>query len=177
MRLFEEFEQANNSMTAAIKKMIKDIFDVELDDEKVEQIVNDLKLSELLVLDAAYTNRDKSKISRVLKLDNLQEYSMGHQSTSAASTRPTWNRRNQGASSGQPTANAGNQNDQNATGRKASVAGQTTRNYSTGVQNGVSTNNIDYEDDVDPDDPTQDDEVKENVVDMMQWLRQKAGIK
>lgn len=142
MKLFEEME--GGSIKDAIQKMVNDMFREELDDDQIEEIVNDLSLSDLLALDKAYTDGDKETVSRILGPLPQLEYSMGvnRQPTSAASNRPAPGRAQQGQ---QQKKEPGTQN-----------TVQTIRNYSSGAQNAVTTQNIDNEDD--PDQVMQDPE-------------------
>lgn len=142
MKLFEEME--GGSIKDAIQKMVNDMFREELDDDQIEEIVNSLSLSDLLALDKAYSDGDKEAVSRILGPLPQLEYSMGvgRQPTSQASNRPAPGRVQQGQ---QQKKEPGTQN-----------TVQTNRNYSSGAQNAVTTQNIDNEDD--PDQVMQDQE-------------------
>lgn len=163
MKLIENIERLGNSMESAIKNMVEEMFGRELSNEEVGEIVNSLKLSDILVLDTAYTQSDKERVASILGIDELTEYSMGRgKASSQAASRPAPARRPAGQ---QPQKEPGTQN-----------TTQTNRNYSGGAQNAVTTPNIDNEDD--PDAVMQDPEaVEENVIDMVEWLQRKAGIK
>lgn len=141
MKLLENMENLGGSIQTAVQAMIEEMFGKEVDEDQVEEIVSKLKLSDILILDQAYTNDDKEAVADILGRE-LVEYSMGRAATSAASNRPQPGRAQAGQ---QPKKEPGTQN-----------TVQTNRNYSGGVQNGVSTQNIDNEDD--PDAMVQDNE-------------------
>lgn len=162
MKLIENIERLGNSMHDAIKNLADEMLGRELSNEEVGDIVDQLKLSDLLILDSAYTAGDKDKVSKILGLEELAEYSMGRNATSAAAERPKPGRREAPQKA--------------ATDPAAKNTTQTNRNYSGGAQNAVTTKNIN---DDDPDAVMQDPEAVEesNVVDMVEWLQSKAGIK
>jgi len=134
MKLFENMEEMGATIHEILQHIINDIYKDDVDDDVLDELVNNLSLSDLLDIDSAYEANNKSEIKIILDpLLKLDEYSMGggRQATSAASKRP------------QPG------NGQTAQKQTKSSNAQTTQpasNYSGGVQNGVSTTNIDNED-------------------------------
>lgn len=134
MKLLENIEELGNSMHDAIRNLADEMFGRELSSEEVGDIVSNLKLSDILVLDTAYTQGDKDKVAKIFGFE-LNEYSMGRSATSAASERPKPGRREA------PQAAAKEPAAKNTT--------QTNRNYSGGAQNAVTTKNIDSEDNPD----------------------------
>ena len=161
--LFENIERLGNSIDAAIKNLAKEMLGRELDDEQVAEIVDELKLSDLLVLDTAYNNGDKDKVAQMLGLSELSEYSMGRNATSAAASRPKPGRREA------PQA----ANDQPASGNTT----QTNRNYSGGASNKTAPAPVAGNSSQTQDQEQGEEELEENVVDMVEWLQRKAGIK
>lgn len=149
MKLFEDMQEMGGSINDAIQQMVNDMFREELDEDQIVEIVGQLSLSDLLELDAAYTKGDKDAVRKILgPLPQLDEYSMGsnRNPTSSAAERPA----PRSAGGQQASKKPGTQNTVN-----------TNRNYSGGVQNGVSTTNVDQ--DIDGD-VAQDDEeqIEEN---------------
>lgn len=146
MKIFEDMKEMGRTINDVIQKMINDVFNEELDDDQVKEIVSKLSLSDILSLDNAYTAGDNEAIQDILGPLPTMEYSMGgnHPTASAASSRPTVQPAGGAAANKKPGA-------QNTT--------QTNRSYSGGVQNGVITKNIDNEDDpeqVDPEEPIEE---------------------
>jgi len=169
MKLFENVEGFDGSITDAIIKIAEEMFDQDLSETQASEIVGELKLSDILLLDAAYDNDDKETVAKLLGLevDKLDEYSMGSQSTSAASNRPAPGRRDAPETSG--TDNNG-----------SSSSTKTNRTYSGNNRPAVTTNNIvgDSDDEASSDEVMQDDTVNEtNVIRLHEWLQHKAGIK
>lgn len=117
MKLLENMEELGGSIHEAIKQMVIELFNKELDDEVVDRITSGLGLSDMIALDAAYTNGDRATVKSILGTDIQLEYSMGGRGDiqSAASTRQA------------PAKKAPPQ--------KAQAAGndRDTSNYSTGV--------------------------------------------
>ena len=140
MKLFEDMKELGGTINDVIQKMINDMFREELDDDEIMELVSKLSLSDLLALDDAYSNGDKEKVQDILGPLPQMEYSMGGSATSAASTRPA------ARTAAAPQA------------KKQNTTTQSTSNYSGGVQNGVSTTNIDDETPNDPNAVMQDDE-------------------
>lgn len=136
MKLFEDMQEMGGSINDVVQKIINDMFQEELDDDQVEEIVNKLGLSDMLELDTAYTNGDKEKVADILGPLPQFEYSMGtnRNPTSSAAERPA------------PRAGGGQQA-RKKPGTQNTV--NTNRNYSGGVQNGVSTTNVDQDGNVD----------------------------
>jgi hypothetical protein len=147
MKLFEDMQELGDSVTEALRKMIVNMFGVEVSESEIAEVTEKLKISDLLILDQAYTNNDKNAAARILGKDIQLEYSMGGRGdvNSSATTRPAPTRR------GTSTNTGGDEKGGNGT--------QATRNYSGGVQNGVATKNIDSEDD--PDAVMTDDPLEE----------------
>jgi hypothetical protein len=110
--------------------MVNDMFREELDDDVIEEIANNLSLSDLLALDKAYTIGDKETVRSIIGPLPQLEYSMGvgRQPASAASNRPA------------PRAPVGQQQKKEP-GTQNTV--QTNRNYNSGAQNAVTTQKID----------------------------------
>lgn len=132
MKLFENMEEFGGSITDAIKQMVIDMFQEELDDDQIVEIVKTLGLSDMLELDRAYSAGDRDTIKEILGLDMQLEYSMGGRGdiNSAASTRQAPARR-----------------DTSSVAKSSSKDSKSNGHYSGGIQNGVSTKNIDHEDD------------------------------
>jgi hypothetical protein len=175
MKLLEDMQDMGGSIHAAIQKMINDMFHEELDDDVIDDIVSNLSLSDLLALDKAYTNGDKETVRDVIGPLPQLEYSMGVSRPQPTFTKPT------SAASARPAPNAA-AGQQKKTGAGTVNTVQTNRNYNSGAQNAVTTQKIDTQNPDDPNAPPQDDEelkeVKEtNVVDMVEWLKRRAGIK
>ncbi len=148
MKLLEAIE--STSVKDAIQKMVTDMFNDELDDNRLDQIIDGLSLSDLLALDQAYQDGDKETISKILGPFPKLEYSMGagRQSSSAASNRPA-------------PRTAGGQQASKKPGTQKTV--NTNRNYSSGVQNAVTTKNVDGENGDDPEAMVKDDEPVEET--------------
>lgn len=137
MKLFEAINLDGISISQAIKDMVQDMFQQELDEEQAEAIAKGLSLSDIIALDSAYTNWQKEEVLDIIGPLPQMEYSMGGgapKATSSASERPAPGRRDAPAANKKPGS-------QNTT--------QTNRAYSGGVQNGVTTQNTDMEDDPD----------------------------
>jgi hypothetical protein len=143
MKLFEDMREMGGTINDVIQQMINDVFNEEVDDDQIKEIVSNLSLSDILALDSAYTAGDHETIQDIIGPLPTMEYSMGgnHPTASAASARPAVQPAGGSAANKKP----GGQN-----------AGQSSSNYSGGVQNGVSTTNIDNEDD--PEQMAQDEE-------------------
>lgn len=143
MKLFEDMEKMGGSVHGAIQNMMNDIYQDDFDDDDLKAIIDELSLSDLLALDNAYSSGDEEAVKAIIDPDMQLEYSMGtgRQAASAAAERPA------------PAGAAGK-----AAAKKpgAQATTQTTRNYSGGVQNGVSTTNVDNENN--PDEIVQDPE-------------------
>lgn len=159
MKLFETIEKFGNSMNDAVKHIVDELFSIDLSDDDVSEIIDNMKLSDMLVLDSAYTTGDKKTIAKLLNLD-LVEYSMGRQATSAASSRP------KPADIEKKTAPPSQQANQDTT--------TTTRNYSSGAHNAVTTKNIDDEDES-PD--SQPEELEENFDSVIKSIQKNAGLR
>ncbi|NJS14174.1 MAG: hypothetical protein HC788_05575 [Sphingopyxis sp.] len=140
MKLFEDLEDMGGTIRDAVKKIIADVYKQEIKDDALDEIVNNLSLSDLLELDRAYTAQDMEKIKGVLGPMPQMEYSMGggRQATSQASNRPL-PRTAQGQ---QPQKEPGTQN-----------TVQTNRSYSSGAQNAVTSKKVDINNPVNPNDP------------------------
>ena len=119
MKLLESIEETGGSIQDAITTMVADMFQVELDEAQVLEIVSNISLSDLLALDKAYTDGDHDTAQNILGPLPQLEYSMGGgSSSSAASNRPN------------------PKTDYRAAGRgaDASPVQQKPNNYSTGAQ-------------------------------------------
>ena len=93
MRLLEGLEKYGHQMHLALSAMMKDMFNMDLTDDKAREIIDKLALSDMLKLDTAIDDNDNATIMDMLgKFINVQEYSLpgrGGSLTSQASTRPT----------------------------------------------------------------------------------------
>ena len=149
MKLFEDLSELGGTIRDAVQKIIKDVYKQELGDSELDEIVNNLSLSDLLELDRAYTTQDVEKIKGVIGPLAQMEYSMGggRQATSQASNRPA-PRQPQGQ---QSKVEPGTQN-----------TVQTNRNYSSGAQNAVTTKKLDVNDPNAQMDPTEEEPIKES---------------
>lgn len=143
MKLLESIEELEGSIDAAIQRMVAEIFGEDLDDDAIEEIVNNLSLSDLLELDRAYTEQDHEAIRDIIGPLPTMEYSMGRQATSQASNRPAPGRIEK------PETPAKDDAPKNTI--------QTNRNYNSGSQNAVTTQKVDQTDPNDPDAQMQDD--------------------
>lgn len=150
MKLFEDMQETGGSIRDVIQTIVNDMFKEELDDDIIDEIVNNLSLSDMIALDTAYSDGNKEAVGDII--GPVTEYNMGggRQATSTAAERPAPGRRDAPAANKKPGT-------QNTT--------QTNRNYSGGVQNGVTTQNVDSEDD--PEQVMQDPEapVEESMTD------------
>ena len=133
MKLFEKISTEGISISQAIKDMVQDMFNQEIDDETAADMAEKLSLSDIIALDSSYTNWQKDEVLDIIGPIPQMEYNMGpgSQATSAASSRPA------ARTAAAPQA------------KKQNTTTQSSSNYSGGVQNGVSTTNIDSEDDPD----------------------------
>jgi hypothetical protein len=149
MKLFEDLGELGGTIRDAVQKIIKDVYKQELGDSELDEIVNNLSLSDLLELDRAYTTQDVEKIKGVIGPLSQMEYSMGggRQATSQASNRPA------------PTQPQGQQKKVEP-GTQNTV--QTNRNYSSGAQNAVTTKKLDVNDPNAQMDPTEEEPIKES---------------
>jgi len=145
MKLFEALDDNGGNIRDVIQQIVNDMFKEELDDDIIDEIVNNLSLSDMIALDTAYSSRNKEQVGDILGPLPQLEYSMGggRKADSQAASRPAPGRRDAPAANKKPGT-------QNLT--------QTNRNYSGGVQNGVTTQNVDSEDD--PDQTMQDPELQ-----------------
>ena len=160
MKLLENMEEMGGTIHDAIQYMVNDMFQEELDDDVIDNIVNSLSLSNVLELDTAYTNGDKEAVRELLGNDIQLEYSMGNRAdvTSVASTRQSPTRRDTTAA------------------KPAAKPAPSNSNYSGGVQNGVTTvnNNIKTNQPVTDADP--EDEVEENnVINLHDRMKHRNG--
>lgn len=149
MKLLESIKELGDSVHDAIHAMIVELFNEDLDEEAVAEIVDGLGLTDLLALDRAYTEGDKEAIRGIIGPLPQLEYSMGRQATSQASNRPQPGRVEK------PQAK-----DKEAPAKNVT---QTNRNYNQGSANAVTTKNVDSEDD--PDAVMQDPEPVEESYD------------
>ena len=133
MKLFEKISTEGISISQAIKDMVQDMFNQEIDDETAAGMAEKLSLSDIIALDSSYTNWQKDEVLDIIGPIPQMEYNMGpgSQATSSASSRPA------ARTAAAPQA------------KKQNTTTQSSSNYSGGVQNGVSTTNIDNEDDPD----------------------------
>ena len=176
MKLFEDLP-GKGTIQDAIKNMVNKLFNVELDDDKVDKMSHNISLSDLLALDTAYSNDDVKSVQDILGPLPQLEYNMGasNQTTSAASSRPTPARRN--------ATNVQQPNNNNSS--------SSNQKYSSGVQNGVTSvhlpkddndsndNNDDDGSDTDKNSNNQSDDNKmneNNKMQMIRWLKHRAGV-
>jgi hypothetical protein len=93
MRLLEGLEKYGHQMHLALSAMMKDMFSMEMSDDKAREIIDTLALSDMLKLDTAIDDNDSATIMDMLgKYMDVNEYSLpgrGGSLTSQASTRPT----------------------------------------------------------------------------------------
>ena len=106
MRLLEGIEKYGRQMHMAIKAMIKDVLNIDIDDDKARELTDKLGLSDVLALDTAIDDQNSEAIMDIVgKHVSLEEYSLpGRGSlTSKASSRPERNRAG-GNTNGAPMA-------------------------------------------------------------------------
>ena len=93
MRLLEGLEKYGHQMHLALSAMMKDMFNMEMSDDKAREIIDTLALSDMLQLDTAIDDNDSATIMDMLgKYMDVNEYSLpgrGGNLSSQASTRPT----------------------------------------------------------------------------------------
>ncbi len=93
MRLLEGLEKYGHQMHLALSAMMKDMFDMNLTDDKAREIIDTLPLSDMLKLDTAIDDNDNATIMDMLgKYMDVNEYSLpgrGGSLSSQASSRPT----------------------------------------------------------------------------------------
>lgn len=95
MRLLEGIEKYGRQMHMAIKAMIKDVLNIDIDDDKARELTDKLGLSDILALDTAIDDQNSEAIMDIVgKHVSLEEYSLPGRGnlTSKASTRPERNR-------------------------------------------------------------------------------------
>jgi hypothetical protein len=123
MKLFEDMEEMGGTINDVIQNMINTMFEVELDDDDITEIVKKLGLSDLLALDDAYSSGNIEQVQDILGPLPTMEYSMGGgASTSAASSRPA------ARTAAAPVA------------KKQTTATQSTSSYSGGGRNTTASN-------------------------------------
>lgn len=174
MKLFEDLESLGGSIKDAVRKIITMVYKQDIEDDHLDEIVSGLSLHNLLELDRAYTTKDVNSIKDILGPMPQMEYSMGNSVTSQAAKRPI-------------PANIRNQN--SGAKQDAAPAGQTPSKYSSGAQNAVTTSNVKVNvapNGNAPDDEQESDETDDqnnmtresvNVVNMIEWLQHRAGIR
>jgi hypothetical protein len=93
MRLLEGLEKYGHQIHLALSAMMKDMFNMDLTDDKAREIIDTLALSDMLKLDTAIDDNDTATIMDMLgKYIDITEYSLpgrGGNLTSQASSRPT----------------------------------------------------------------------------------------
>jgi hypothetical protein len=165
--LFENIKELGSNMSTAIKNLADEMLGKELSNSEVTAIVDRLKLSDLLLLDTAYTANDREKVAQILNIEELSEYSMGRNVSSAAASRPGTTRKEAPGSAPTPSATG------NAT--------QTNRSYSSGASNKTAPAAVGQNQDQDEDDEIEETSSTLNqdqtVVDMVGQLQRNAGIK
>lgn len=120
MKLLEEIQKFN-SIHDAVKQMIMDLFNEDLDEETIDEIISELGVSDLLGLDNAYQNKDVEAVKKIIGPLPQLEYSMGRQATSQAANRT------------QPARVEKEPKSQNTSAPKPTT--QVSRNYNQGVKN------------------------------------------
>lgn len=163
MKIFEDMAEFGGTIQDAIKQIIVNVFDTELDDDQVKEITNKLGLSDLLALDVAYTANDKAEIRKIIgPLPQLDEYSMGGGSQdSQAANRPQ------------------------AAKREAPKAGGNADATPTGADNPRYSGDDDKKDDepdqvvvkVNDEDEDEEELNETNIVQMKAWIQRRAGIR
>lgn len=92
MKLFEGLEKYGHQMHLALSAMMKDMFNVNITDDKAREIIDTLALSDMLKLDTAIDNSDTDTIMDMLgDYVEVTEYSLpgrGNNLKSQASQRP-----------------------------------------------------------------------------------------
>src|SRR5210317_1601813 len=92
MKLFEGLEKYGHQMHLALSAMMKDMFDMNLTDDKAREIIDTLALSDMLKLDTAIDDNDTDTIMDMLgNYIEVTEYSLpnrGNNLKSQASQRP-----------------------------------------------------------------------------------------
>jgi len=93
MRLLEGLEKYGHQMHLALSAMMKDMYNMDITDDKAREIIDTLALSDMLKLDTAIDDNDNATIMDMLgKYMDVKEYSLpgrGGSLTSQASSRPT----------------------------------------------------------------------------------------
>jgi hypothetical protein len=73
--LINEVKKTNKSIPETISYLLEKIFGIVMDSTKIKEIFMNMKLSDIIDLDVAFTNKDEDSIRKILNLD-LNEYSM-----------------------------------------------------------------------------------------------------
>jgi hypothetical protein len=73
--LINEVNQSKKTIPETISYLLDKIFGIRISSSELKKNFMDMKLSDLIDLDVAFTNKDEIKIRKILKLD-LNEYSM-----------------------------------------------------------------------------------------------------
>ena len=106
MKLFEGIEDYGHQMHLAIKAMLKDVLQMDIEDAKARELTDKLALSDILALDTALDNQNGDAIRDIIgKHISLEEYSLPGRSNiqSAASSRNERDRKTQATTTTQPT--------------------------------------------------------------------------
>ena len=97
MRLLEGLERYGRQMHLAIKAMVKDVLNIDIQDEQARELTNKLGLSDVLALDTAIDDQNTEAVMDIVGQHiGLEEYSLpnrGNNLKSQASQRPTTQKR------------------------------------------------------------------------------------
>ena len=107
MRLLEGLEKYGRQMHLAIKAMVKDVLNIDIEDDKARQLTDKLGLSDVLALDTAIDDQNTEAVMDIVGQHiSLEEYSLpnrGNNLKSQASQRPTTQKRTAPTSTTQMT--------------------------------------------------------------------------
>lgn len=95
MKLLEGIQKYGQQMHLAIKAMVKDVLNIDIDDSKARTLTDKMGLSDVLALDTAIDDQNTEAIMDIIgKHISLEEYSLPNRGnlTSRASNRPERNR-------------------------------------------------------------------------------------
>lgn len=115
--ILENIERYGSRMHMAIMAVLKDQFQIDIDQNEAREISDSLALSDILRLDDALSNNDLETAGDILGVDRLKEYSLPGRASirSAASSRPERNRTsNKTATGAQSSTWDSNQGDQSS---------------------------------------------------------------
>jgi hypothetical protein len=160
MKIFEFMDSNNSTIHDAIQMMIEEMFGVQLDDSKIDEIADNISLSDVLALDSAFDRDDKEAVQSIIGPLPQLEYNMGGTEpvTSTASSRPTTS----GAAKRTPTKST-----------QGNTSNTSNSRYSGG-QNGVNR----AQPNTDPEAEIAPEELQESadIITMTAWLKRRAGI-